>query len=325
MQPDRMLPMGTLVRVALGGHRRKTEQRHPSPAIVIPDCPARRRQLEREQVVRISDDKALVQRGARLHQVVAVGGLAREEALERLAALNTRDGISAVFNEVAQVTGNEAYRADLPSRSLIVNVRTLENTSYKPGPEDEMNALDEATYPFSFDLTITQRFESADPMAVVADVRRAVGSVDPELALRDVQPLTDVVSTSWARRRFDATLFTAFGIAALLLAASGIFAVLAHSVASRRREFGIRIALGAHPGRVLRQVLREGMAFPIAGLVLGVGAAVWVTRVLQSLLFEVDRPLGRWTGNSAAANAEQDDAAAEHKQHHRQAHQRHLV
>ncbi len=97
-----------------------------------------------------------------------ITGLAREEALERLAALNTRDGISAVFNEVAQVTGNEAYRADLPSRSLIVNVRTLENTSYKPGPEDEMNALDEATYPFSFDLTITQRFESADPMAVIA-------------------------------------------------------------------------------------------------------------------------------------------------------------
>ncbi len=97
-----------------------------------------------------------------------ITGLAREAALERLAALNTRDGISGVFNEVAQLTGNQAYRADLPSRSLVVNVRTLENSSYKPGPEDEMNALDEATYPFSFDLTITQRFESADPMAVIA-------------------------------------------------------------------------------------------------------------------------------------------------------------
>ncbi|QJE95555.1 hypothetical protein [Luteolibacter luteus] len=97
-----------------------------------------------------------------------ITGLAREQALERLATLNTRDGISAVFSEVAKVTGNGAFRPDMPSRSLVVNVRTLENSGYKPGPEDEMNALDEATYPFSFDLTITQRFESSDPMAVTA-------------------------------------------------------------------------------------------------------------------------------------------------------------
>ena len=97
-----------------------------------------------------------------------ITGLAREQALERLATLNTRDGISAIFTEVAEATGNQAFKPDLPSRSVVVNVRTLENSNYKPGPEDEMNALDEATYPFSFDLTITQRFESADPMAVVA-------------------------------------------------------------------------------------------------------------------------------------------------------------
>jgi putative ABC transport system permease protein len=127
---------------------------------------------------------------------------------------------------------------------------------------------------------------SADPMSVVSQVRRAVGSVDPELALQDVRPLSAVVSNSWARRRFDATLFAGFGIAALLLATSGIFAVLAHSVASRRREFGIRIALGAHADRVVWQVLQEGMAFPIVGLAIGLGAAVWLTRVLQSLLFE---------------------------------------
>ena len=134
---------------------------------------------------------------------------------------------------------------------------------------------------------------SADPMSLVSDVRRAVGTVDPELALQDVKPLADVVSTSWARRRFDATLFTGFGLAALLLAASGIFAVLAHSVASRRREFGIRIALGARTDRVLWQVLREGLAFPLAGLTLGLGAAIWITSVLQSLLFETSPQDGR--------------------------------
>jgi len=97
-----------------------------------------------------------------------ITGLAREEALERLATLNTRDGISAIFNEVADVTGNEAFRTEVPSRSLVVNVRTQENSSYKPAPAAEAAELDENTYPFSFDLTITQRFESADPMSLKA-------------------------------------------------------------------------------------------------------------------------------------------------------------
>jgi ABC-type antimicrobial peptide transport system permease subunit len=124
-------------------------------------------------------------------------------------------------------------------------------------------------------------------MSVVPDVRRAIASVDPELALRDVQPLTELVSGSWARNRFDAILFGGFGIAALLLAASGIFAVLAYAVASRTREFGIRIALGANPARMVRHVLREGMVFPVVGLLAGIGASVAFTRVLRSSLYGI--------------------------------------
>lgn len=97
-----------------------------------------------------------------------ITGLSRDEALERLAVLNTRDGISSIFNLVAKNTDNPSFRTDFPSRSLVVNVRTLENGIYRPGPVDELSTLDEATYPFSFDLTITQRFESSDPMAVTA-------------------------------------------------------------------------------------------------------------------------------------------------------------
>lgn len=128
---------------------------------------------------------------------------------------------------------------------------------------------------------------AGDPTSVVPDVRRAIASVDPELALRDVQPLTELVSGSWARHRFDAILFGGFGIAALLLAASGIFAVLAYAVASRTREFGIRIALGANPARVIRHVLREGMVFPFVGLLAGIVASVAFTRVLRSSLYEI--------------------------------------
>lgn len=128
---------------------------------------------------------------------------------------------------------------------------------------------------------------AAEPTAMVRDVRRAIASVDPELALQEVQPLNEVVSGSWARHRFDAILFGGFGAAALLLAASGIFAVLAWAVATRSREFGIRIALGADSARVLQQVLREGMVFPVLGLLAGIAGSVAVTRVLRSSLYEV--------------------------------------
>jgi hypothetical protein len=96
-----------------------------------------------------------------------ITGLGREEALEQLAVLNTRDGISAVFKQVADSTGNASFKTDLPSRTLVVNVRTLENSAYRPGPADEAMSLDDSAYPYSFDLTITQRFESSDQLAVI--------------------------------------------------------------------------------------------------------------------------------------------------------------
>jgi putative ABC transport system permease protein len=126
-----------------------------------------------------------------------------------------------------------------------------------------------------------------EPVSVVPDVRRAIAAIDPELAMRDVLPMEELVSGSRARTRFDAVLFGVFAAAALLLAASGIFAVLAYAVTLRTREFGIRIALGAESGRLVRQVLREGLAFPLVGLVVGMAASVAATRVLRSSLYEV--------------------------------------
>ncbi|MCI0434579.1 MAG: ABC transporter permease, partial [Gemmatimonadetes bacterium] len=128
---------------------------------------------------------------------------------------------------------------------------------------------------------------AGDPMSLVSDVRKAIATVDPELALQEVQALTHIISGSWARNRFDAMLFGSFGIVALALAASGIFAVLAYTVASRTREFGIRIALGGTTRRVLWHVLREGMSFPLAGLTIGVTLSLAVTRLLQSSLYGI--------------------------------------
>jgi predicted permease len=128
---------------------------------------------------------------------------------------------------------------------------------------------------------------AGDPVSMIPAVRKAITAMDPELAMQDVQPLNRVVGASWARHRFDAMLFGGFGAAALLLAASGIFAVLSYAVATRTREFGIRMALGAKPSRIVRHVVREGMVFPLTGLVIGVLASLVVTRLLQSSLYGV--------------------------------------
>ncbi len=95
-----------------------------------------------------------------------ISGLARDEALDYLNRLNTREGIAAHFNEVARVTGNSAYNPSATTRSLVINVRTQENTGYKPAPVEDSHLLDDSTYPFTFDLTITQRFEATDPLAI---------------------------------------------------------------------------------------------------------------------------------------------------------------
>lgn len=95
-----------------------------------------------------------------------ITGFARDEALEYLNKLNTRDGINAHFSEIARITGNSAYQPDAGNRSITINVRTQENNTFRPVSFEEMVMTDETTYPFTFDLTITQRFEATDPMAI---------------------------------------------------------------------------------------------------------------------------------------------------------------
>lgn len=97
-----------------------------------------------------------------------VTGLARDEALAYLNSLNTREGISARFTEIAEATGNDAYDPAPQTRTIVVNVKTQENSGFKQRPAEDIYDWDETTYPFTFNLTITQRFESADPLSVAA-------------------------------------------------------------------------------------------------------------------------------------------------------------
>jgi putative ABC transport system permease protein len=153
----------------------------------------------------------------------------------------------------------------------------------RPNPSSFYTSFAQFTYAPRMVFLRTQ----GNPLALIPDVRKALAAVDPDISMRDVQLLSDIMNGSWARNRFDAFLFGGFGVAALLLAASGIFAVLAYAVANRTREFGIRLALGASAPSVVGLVIREGLAFPVIGFIVGIAASAAATRLIRSSLFEV--------------------------------------
>jgi putative ABC transport system permease protein len=118
-------------------------------------------------------------------------------------------------------------------------------------------------------------------------VRREVQALDATLPFYDVHTLENAVARSLATRRLTNQLLLGFAVAALVLAAIGIYGVIALSVSHRVSEFGIRLALGAAPGDVLRLVLRQGLRLILVGVVIGLTAATALTRSLSALLFEV--------------------------------------
>src|SRR5688572_6988101 len=103
----------------------------------------------------------------------------------------------------------------------------------------------------------------------------------------DVRTMEEVVSESLARQRFQMTLIGTFAVLALVLAAIGLYGVLALIVGQRRREIGVRLALGASPGVVVRMLLSEGARVAAVGVVVGLAGAYALTRVLQSLLYGI--------------------------------------
>jgi predicted permease len=130
----------------------------------------------------------------------------------------------------------------------------------------------------------------ADPTAMFAMLRERMKQLDPALPLTDVQTLDALVAHEVSPQRFNASLLTGFALAALLLAALGLYGLLASSVASRTREIGVRVALGAQRPDVLRLIATQGARLLLVGLTLGIAAAALVTRFLQTLLFGI-RPL----------------------------------
>jgi predicted permease len=126
-----------------------------------------------------------------------------------------------------------------------------------------------------------------DAAAVAAAARKVVQTLDPQQSVGDVYTLESLVGDSIAAQRFNALLFSVFGVVALLLSAGGIYGVMSYTVAQRAGEIGVRVALGARSRDVLKLVILQGMKLVLAGVTLGLIAAFGLTRLLRKLLFEV--------------------------------------
>ena len=135
---------------------------------------------------------------------------------------------------------------------------------------------------------------AGNPMALAGAVRREIQGLDREFPLAPILTLQSYRDAALGQERLAAGLLSALGGLALALAAIGIYGVMSFSVARRTREIGIRMALGARRGRVLRMVLGQGLALMLAGLAIGLVAAGAVTRLVASLLYEVS-PTDPWT------------------------------
>jgi predicted permease len=126
---------------------------------------------------------------------------------------------------------------------------------------------------------------AADPGSILAETRAVLASIDPGLPLIDVRTMTEQIASTTSSERIFAQLTSAFGILALILACIGIYGIMAYTVSRRTSEIGIRMALGAQANQVLKMILREVSWLAIAGVALGIAAALWLARFIAAMLY----------------------------------------
>ena len=200
--------------------------------------------------------------------------------------LSSRFGIADPVGRTARIDlPGYGSRPESLVKVQIVGVIRSEHTSELQTPQELIAYVPLAQVPQQ-DLNLAVRTQ-IKPLALISGIREAVRQVDPHLPLSDVRTMEQVKQESllWARQ--PTWVVGAFAVVAALLAALGLYGVLAQAVAQQRREIGIRMALGARQGDVLSYVLRCAFAMLIVGLTGGLAGAFALTRVLKSLLFNV--------------------------------------
>jgi predicted permease len=202
------------------------------------------------------------------------------------------EGADPLRNRIVIGESNlQFFRGEMPRQivGIVGDVRdTVLNrdprpTMYVPQAQapDGVNAILVRIQPVAWIV----RTES-EPRALVPGIREQLRQATG-LPVAGLRSMTEVVSLATARQRFNMLLMTVFGSAALLLAAVGIYGLMAYSVAQRTQEIGIRLALGADAVQMRRMVIRQGVALALAGVVVGLGAAWGLSRFLESFLFGV--------------------------------------
>jgi predicted permease len=212
------------------------------------------------------------------------------------------DGAGAIGERITKPGGQPNDRATIVGivddvvQTSVANER--EGAQYFPLMQNR-NAV------FARQFTFVVR--TARPAGDVAPAMRAiVHAIDPSMAIRRLVPMEDVLSSSVAQPRFEMQLVTIFSALALLLAAIGTYGVLAHDVASRTHEIGLRVALGARRGDIARVVARRTLGVVIPGIVIGLAGAAISTSVLRKSLFQVtptDGPTLAWVAITLCAVA----------------------
>jgi len=165
--------------------------------------------------------------------------------------------------------------------SIIGVVGDVKEDGATADPATLMYFLDTAT-----EMTLVVR-TTRNPTNLIADVRSIVRSVDPDQPLGSVRTMENIVSESVAPQRVTMLIAGLFAALALLLAMIGLYGVISYSVAQRSHEFGIRLALGAAKGDILRLIIAQGFRLALAGIIVGLAGALALTRVLTSLLFGI--------------------------------------
>jgi putative ABC transport system permease protein len=128
---------------------------------------------------------------------------------------------------------------------------------------------------------------AGEPMGVARSIIELLYAIDPNQPAARVRSLEQVRAESVAAPRLTTNLLSLFALLALGIAATGIGGVMALAVGQRRHEIGVRMAIGARPGEIVRMILGQGMALALVGVALGLFGALWLTRLMQQLLFEV--------------------------------------
>jgi predicted permease len=128
---------------------------------------------------------------------------------------------------------------------------------------------------------------SGSPAALAGPIRAAVRELAPGMPIDKLSTMRSKMGESLARQRFYTTLLVSFAVMALLMASAGLYGLVSYTVTRRTRELGVRVALGATAGDVRRLVLGRGGRLALGGVALGLGGAIWATRILRSMLYEV--------------------------------------